>query len=142
MILLGIGSQKEKKYAGKKYLRRIKRPWTHSEAKADKVKLRANLQAARDKVIEEVEFTQTMKNAGMVDVPQPFASLNPLTHTVVLLDPLSPLCLDFHEMGKEEKEGKTEIAELLHEGRIIIDNTAIKGLITPPGVMGVKMRLR
>ncbi|VAV82528.1 hypothetical protein MNBD_DELTA01-1624 [hydrothermal vent metagenome] len=126
---------------GKKYLKRTKRPWSHAEAKADKVKLIENLAATKTPVVEEVEITHSMKNAGMSDIPHPFASLDPATHTVVLLDPCSSLCLDLYELAQEADEGTTEIAELLHEGRIIADNTVINGLITPPGVMGVKMRL-
>ncbi len=126
---------------GKKYLKRIKRPWSHADALEDKTKLIENLAAIKTPTFEEVEITYAMKNAGMPDIPHPFASLDPATHTVVLLDPVSSLCSDLYKMAQEADEGVSEIAELLNEGRIIADNTVINGLITPPGVMGVKMRL-
>jgi len=126
---------------GKKYLRRTKRPWSHAEAKADKTKLIENLAATKTPTVEEVEITHAIKNAGMPDIPHPFASHDPATHTVVLLDPVSPLCLNLYEMAQEADEGISEIVDLLTEGRIKADNAAINGLITPPGVMGVKMRL-
>jgi len=126
---------------GKKYLRSKKRPWSHAEARKNKTKLMENLEAMKTSVVEEIEITQAMKNVGMPDVPHPFASLNPATHTVVLLDPVSSLCLNLQEMSKESNEGTIEISDLLYERRIKIGNTSINGLITPPGVMGVKMRL-
>jgi len=126
---------------GKKYLKRTKRPWSHTEAKKNRSRFIENIAAAKAPIIEEVELTHAIKNAGMPDIPHPFASLNPTTHTVVLLDPVSSLCLDLYELSKDSDEGTTEISEILYEGRIKFGNTAIIGLITPPGVLGVKMRL-
>jgi len=126
---------------GKKYLKRTKRPWSHAEVKADKVKFRENMDAIKNPIIEEVEITQAIKNAGMPDIPHPFMSHNPVTHTVVLLDPCSQLCDDLHMLAKEGDEGVTEVSEIINVGHIKIDNNPISGLITPPGVKGVKMRL-
>ncbi len=103
---------------------------------ADKVKLAQNLTAMKTLRTEEVEITNVLKNAGMIDIPHPFASHNSATHTVVLLDPCSPLCVNLHELTQEADEGVTEVSELIYAGRIKFDNTAIDGLITPPGVMG------
>ena len=126
---------------GKKYLRQKQRPWSHAEAKTDRIKLAENMTVIKDTAVVEVELTQSIKNAGMVDIPHPFASLDPSTHAVVLLDPVSSLCEDLHKLTQEADDGTTEVSELLYAGRIKFGNTAIKGLITPPGVIGVKMRL-
>jgi hypothetical protein len=126
---------------GVKYLKRTIRPWSHAEAKTDKARFIENLAAVKNHIVEYVEITHALKNAGMLDIPHPFMSHDQATHAVVLLDPCSPLCGNLHELAQESNEGTSEISEILYAGRIKFDNTPINGLITPPGVMGVRMRL-
>lgn len=80
----------------------------------------------------EVEITQAMKQADMPLIPHPFIA-DP--GTVVLLDPVSPVVgklFDLHE-------GRIHIGDLLREGDLLIDNTALPRS-GPPGVMVVDCR--
>ena len=84
----------------------------------------------------EVEITQAIKNADMNLIPHPFGVV-PAGHTVVLLDPVSPL------MGKLAClcEGGESICELLHSGDLIVTNTEVSR-IRPSGVITTACRFR
>lgn len=80
----------------------------------------------------EVEITQAMKQADMPLIPHPFIS-DP--GTVVLLDPVSPVVGKLFDMH----ENRIHIGDLLREGDLSIDNTALPRS-GPPGVMVVDCR--
>lgn len=82
-------------------------------------------------------FTQGEKNADMALIPHPF-SYNPARHAVVVLNPCdSRPC---RAMRARHKYSGDSIAEALHEGHIIIDNSPMPGLATPASVMAVRAR--
>ena len=86
--------------------------------------------------LAEVEITQAIKNADMGLIPHPFGNV-PVGHTVVLLDPVSPL------MGKLAYlcEGGESICELLHAGDLIVTNTEVNRF-RPSGVITTACRFR
>lgn len=82
----------------------------------------------------EVEITHAIKNADMPLVPHPFVrDLAGLT--VVQLDMLTGLG---DELAVRHDAGES-ICELLHDGRITIDNVSLD-CMAPPGVMPVAAR--
>jgi len=84
------------------------------------------------------KFTQAEKNADMPLIPHPFASFDPAKHAVVVLNPCdSRVC---RAMRARHKYSGDSIAEALHGGHIIIDNSPMPGLATPASVMPVRAR--
>ena len=84
----------------------------------------------------EVEITQAIKNADMNLIPHPFGTVPP-GHTVVLLDPVSPLMGKLACLG----EGGESICELLHSGDLVVTNTEVIR-IRPRGVLTTACRFR
>jgi len=86
--------------------------------------------------VAEVEITMSYKNKGMPERPHPFETSDLSGRTIVLFDPLNDgLMLDLTALN----QSRENIAELIHEGGFIIDNTALSR-ISPPGVMLVAVR--
>ena len=84
------------------------------------------------------KFSQAEKNADMPLIPHPFGKYDSTKHVVVILNP----CDDRHcraMRAKHEYSGDS-IGEALHGGHIIIDNSPMPGLVTPPGVLAVRAR--
>lgn len=93
---------------------------------------------ATDPLVEE-EITFAVKNRDMAVIPHPFRNVAP-GNTVVLLDPVSPLCerlLLLHQAGDPEET----VSGLLLAGDLRLDNTALARRC-PPGVMPVGCRWR
>ena len=104
--------------------RRIKQFFTeHGSVKAALAQGLSREQVAdliHNSPLVDIEITQAIKNADMGLIPHPFGTV-PVGHTVVLLDPVSPL------MGKLAYlcEGGESICELLHAGDLIVTNTEV-----------------
>lgn len=110
----------------------------HGSYKAAKLAL--GVQAVAERLMTDsmvpVEITQAVKQADMPIIPHPFIS-HPIKagETVVLIQPVGALCeklLQLHVHGET-------VAELFHQGRLLIGNTAL-ALKSPPGVMPVSAR--
>lgn len=82
-------------------------------------------------------FTQEEKNADMALIPHPFASFNPATHRVVVLNPTD----DKFTRGLAMRSLLGDsVIEALMDGYFQIDNTPMPGLIAPASVMPVRAR--
>lgn len=83
-------------------------------------------------------FTQAEKNADMALIPHPFGSYDPAKHVVLALNPTD----DKFCRGLNARHCilGDSVAEALHEGHIILDNSPMPGLVTPPSVMAVRAR--
>lgn len=94
----------------------------------------------------EVEITQAIKQADMPLLPAPMIlntvvrpeDTREITNTLVLLDPVAPLTLTLFEAIER---GEFSVNELLHDGDLIVDNTALPRS-GPPGVDVVSYRFR
>ncbi|MEW6646547.1 MAG: hypothetical protein AB1450_05070 [Pseudomonadota bacterium] len=84
---------------------------------------------------EQVEITQTIKQADMPLIPHPFLGNDLTGKTVVLLDPVADLTWHLAEMHAQGVSPN----ELLHDDYLRIDNTALNRA-GPPGVMVVPCR--
>lgn len=88
-------------------------------------------------VEEKIEITHDVKNADMPLIPHPWIAGNDLSDkTVVLLDPCSDLMRDLACLHSDGEN----LASLLHGGKFSIDNEAIGGMASPPGVLAVGVR--
>jgi len=112
-------------------------PFTLEEAKADPIKLAEYVAAFKSASIVEEEITQNIKNADMPLIPHPFDGNDLNGKTVVMLDPISDLTWQLAEMC--DCHDQFNLNELLHNGRIVIDNTPISRA-GPPGVPIVPFR--
>lgn len=86
-----------------------------------------------DAFVDE-EITHAVKNRDMAVIPHPFRNV-PAGHTVILLDPVSPLCEHLMLLHQAEDE-KENVARYLLDKHIKFDNTALNRKC-PPGVMPV-----
>jgi hypothetical protein len=117
------------------------RMWAKRKRRIDRDALRdpARREAALAALAAEpelIEITHAVKNADMPLFPHPF--LDPLNgRTVVLLDPVSALCLQLREL----KASGESIGELLHDDYLRIDNAPL-ARATPPGVIAVSAQWR
>ena len=84
-----------------------------------------------DVVWSEREVTQQIKNADMNIIPHPFASADPATQAVVLVDPVSNIIQKAHGAFKDDF---SELSALFQSGVYTVDNTPLER-ITPPGVI-------
>ena len=96
------------------------------------------LDAIADRLINdamvEVELTQAIKNADMIDIPHPFLGNNLTAKTVVMLDPVSTeKLLALHDAGED-------LNTLIHDGTLSFDNIPLVRA-TPSGVMAVSFTL-
>lgn len=84
------------------------------------------------------KFTQTEKNADMPLIPHPFPGFDPTKHMVVVINPTDDdFCGNLH--CRHNFLGDS-VADVLHGNYLLIDNTPMPGLATPPGVMAVRAR--
>lgn len=84
------------------------------------------------------KFDQATKNADMVLIPHPFARFDKAKYVVVVINPRDDrVC---RGLRARHKYGGDSIAEALHGGHIIIDNSPMPGLATPASVMAVRAR--
>lgn len=86
---------------------------------------------------EQVEITQTIKQADMPLIPHPFLRNGLDGKTVVLLDPVADITWQLAEMHAQGVSSN----ELLHDDYLRVDNTALRRA-GPPGVMVVPFRWR
>lgn len=115
-----------KKYRERKDLSSL--PFTYASAKADLGRLREYHAAFNEAPVILEEITQEIKNADIPLIPRP---MEPSASTeVIMLNPMSPLMLEFAEMTQHDQ---FSLNELLHEGRFAISNSAMT-LQSPPGV--------
>lgn len=91
----------------------------------------AFLEALRNPQFDLVEVDQALKQADMPLIPHPFRTQH---GTQVLLDPAGALAAQLAELAR----GGESIGELLHDGYLNIDNTAMAGVNAPPGVLPVR----
>lgn len=83
------------------------------------------------------EITQTIKQADMQIIPHPFSRTPASGHSIVLLDPVSPIMerlLALHELGIDES-----VSDLLYGGHLLIGTSPLPRHC-PPGVMAVGCR--
>jgi len=97
--------------------------------------LEAYLDSLRKPQYEEVEVTQAVKQRDMPLIPHPFIGNDLTGLRVVLLEPVGALC----ECLSALHAGEESIADLLHNGYLILDNDPLD-LAAPPGVIPVRFR--
>ena len=86
------------------------------------------------------KFTQVEKNADMALIPHPFGDFDTTRYIAVVINPTDDrMCGNLH--CRHTVLGDS-VADMLHGGYLILDNTPMKGLITPEGVKAVKARLK
>ena len=109
--------------------RRRKRPpmpfGSMSEAQVD-----AWLESVASNPLEDLIVDQELKQADMPLIPHPFQGNDLTGKSIVLVDPMSPIC---EKLARLQKYGE-DVNDILHSGKIIIDNMAV-GRATPPGVL-------
>jgi hypothetical protein len=117
---------------GKGY--RKMRPTMRQAKPKSKAAYLAWLEQAKNEPLVETEITQAIKNADMALIPQPFLSLNPATHAVVMLDPMSDL---MHKLAMLQEEADGEhVVDLLQRGWLTFGNEALPRA-APRGVLCV-----
>jgi hypothetical protein len=83
-------------------------------------------------------LTQEQKNADMILIPHPFGIYDASQFAVVVLDPTDSVFARAL-LGRHAYRGES-IAEMLHSDAFIIDNSPMKDLATPSGVLAVTAR--
>ena len=84
----------------------------------------------------EIEITQSLKNNDIAVVPSPMGKKSGMT--VVMLDPVSDFMIKMSEM---REHAGFSINELLHDGDLVVDNSALNRS-GPPGVDIVSFKFR
>lgn len=114
-------------------------PYTLKEAILDPAKFEAYSAAFKSADILDEEITQELKNRDMPLIPHPFIGNDMAGKTVIMLDPVCDTLCKISELIEEHDE--FNFNELLHDGRFVIDNTALNRS-TPPGVTAHSFRLK
>lgn len=82
----------------------------------------------------EIEITQAVKNADMVDIPHPFQAMNLNGKTVVMLDPISKEVDSFRTLF----DAGENIVEIIHGKNIKLSTSDNINRAMPPGVPAIQ----
>lgn len=94
-------------------------------------------QLLREAPVIEQPITQALKQADMPVLPHPFLGNDLAGLTVVMVDPVSELCLALQELHRAGEP----LHDLIHRRDLVIGNVPLKRA-TPPGVAAVSAHFR
>jgi len=126
---------------GKKYRIQNKSVVSLKDAIADPSLYDQYLDQITNPVVEEIEITQTIKNADMDYIPHVFDPNDLSGKTVILVDPMSDTCRILMAMHCGCNEASEEVSEIITKGYLSIGNTPLSRSM-PKGVPAMNVTFK